>query len=628
MSLVGSLEDLGLVDLLQIVGISRRSGVLFLRNEGEVGMITLQDGRVCGALVRGSPRDLHGLLVGEGHVEKGAFDAATAEAEATDRPIDAVLAERELLSWESLGSIRRRSVEQAVLKLLCWTTGEFCLEIREKWKDSDPPVLAPEGIRVEFLALEAARLDDEAGASGEPGAEENTGANGDPVVARDVEAEEAVGELREAEIGVLQDEVGGLQEAEVVAEPQEAEQVAELQSAEPFSEALPEAEELPTTELPVVEHDLEATTQPLARRGTAVRRVELDGTAAGPRPPAPQSVPGGPPPLVLIEADLAVLEWTKASLADLFSRIHIFQHCELGLARIRQYLVSLTTPLVFLSPTLRQDAVAGVAGSRLLLDRLKAQAPRMPVLWYAEAGSAGPEPIAPADGLLTRPAARQLGDSRFQEQNGEAARRLRSALLEHLSVDPRAVVHRSPLSPQQSLSFLKEATAQLSEAASRGEVLPVLMRFAAQMFARVAMFMVRDGRVVGLAQIGLEKAGGPGNEAIRDVAFAARDSDRLQQALSEWLPIKAAPGSDGDLRFLALLGDQIPSESYLAPVRSAGEPVALLYADNLPGARPIGDTTALEVVLHQAGLALDRAALELALAEARGAGPDRGGSRG
>ncbi len=189
-------------------------------------------------------------------------------------------------------------------------------------------------------------------------------------------------------------------------------------------------------------------------------------------------------------------------------------------------------------------------------------------------------------------------------------------------------MHRSPLSPQQSLSFLKEATAQLSEAASRGEVLPVVMRFAAQMFARVAMFMVRDDRVVGLAQIGLEKAGGPGNEGIRDVAFAARDSDWLQQALSEWFPIRASPGSDGDLGFLALLGDQIPSESYLAPVRSAGEPVALLYADNLPGARPIGDTTALEVVLHQAGLALDRAALELALAEARGAGPDRGGSRG
>ena len=44
--------------------------------------------------------------------------------------------------------------------------------------------------------------------------------------------------------------------------------------------------------------------------------------------------------------------------------------------------------------------------------------------------------------------------------------------------------------------------------------------------------------------------------------------------------------------------------------------VAVLYADNLPSGAPIGDTSALEVVLHEAGLALDRAVLERALAEA------------
>jgi hypothetical protein len=43
--------------------------------------------------------------------------------------------------------------------------------------------------------------------------------------------------------------------------------------------------------------------------------------------------------------------------------------------------------------------------------------------------------------------------------------------------------------------------------------------------------------------------------------------------------------------------------------------VALLYADNLPESKPFGDTSALEVVLHHAGLALDRAALERALQE-------------
>ncbi len=41
MSLVGSLEDLGLGDILQIVSLSRKSGVLRLRCDGGEGRIVL-----------------------------------------------------------------------------------------------------------------------------------------------------------------------------------------------------------------------------------------------------------------------------------------------------------------------------------------------------------------------------------------------------------------------------------------------------------------------------------------------------------------------------------------------------------------------------------------------------------
>jgi hypothetical protein len=43
--------------------------------------------------------------------------------------------------------------------------------------------------------------------------------------------------------------------------------------------------------------------------------------------------------------------------------------------------------------------------------------------------------------------------------------------------------------------------------------------------------------------------------------------------------------------------------------------VALLYTDNLPGVKPIGNTTILEIALHEAGLALERALLERALSQ-------------
>jgi hypothetical protein len=54
----------------------------------------------------------------------------------------------------------------------------------------------------------------------------------------------------------------------------------------------------------------------------------------------------------------------------------------------------------------------------------------------------------------------------------------------------------------------------------------------------------------------------------------------------------------------------------VAPIESNQQVVAVVYGDNLPDAAPIGETISLEIVLHEAGLALERALLERALAEA------------
>ena len=63
----------------------------------------------------------------------------------------------------------------------------------------------------------------------------------------------------------------------------------------------------------------------------------------------------------------------------------------------------------------------------------------------------------------------------------------------------------------------------------------------------------------------------------------------------------------------------------MAPVESGGEVVALLYADALPDAGLPADTRALEVVLHEAGLALDQALVARSLAESSGrTGPGPG----
>jgi hypothetical protein len=244
----------------------------------------------------------------------------------------------------------------------------------------------------------------------------------------------------------------------------------------------------------------------------------------------------------------------------------------------------------------------------------------MPVLLARREGDPAFE--VGADGSLEKPTATQLADPRCAGDRQRLALGLRTALAETLARGAAPPRESPPpgggMSPEM-LGRLRAASARLRDPASRGDVLSLALRFAAETFARVAIFMLRDDQVLGLAQIGLPKAGGPGDASIGEVVLPHREPSWFRRVLDTRNPLRGAPEDEGDQRLAVLLGNAIPTEAYVAPIESGEHVVALLYADNLPGGDPIGDTTALEVVLHEAGLALDRAVLERALAEAEGA---------
>jgi hypothetical protein len=225
-----------------------------------------------------------------------------------------------------------------------------------------------------------------------------------------------------------------------------------------------------------------------------------------------------------------------------------------------------------------------------------------------------------ADGVLEKPTATQLADPRCASDRARVAEALRQALREQLARGgerPPVAGPRAAMSPD-ALARLRSASERLRDPATGGDVLSLVLRFAAESFARVAVFMVREDQVLGLAQIGLPRAGGPGDAAIGEVILPHRESAWFRRVIDGRRPLRSAPEDEGDQRLAVLLGNAIPGEAYVAPIESGERVIALLYADNLPGGEPIGDTAALEIVLHEAGLALDRAVLERALAEAEG----------
>jgi hypothetical protein len=591
MSLVGSLEDLGLGDILQIVHLSGKSGVLALRSDVGEGQILFERGLVRAATTRDLPQDLRELLARRKSIGLDALAEAAREARKQSQPLSSLLVARGLIAPDSLDELRGQAIADAVMAMFRWRAGEFSFEVREGAVGDDDDLALARGLNPQFLALESAREDDESDAdtavvAAAPLAPEDDPFAGPPPPAR---VELAGDEVEAAPADVVDDEA-----EPAITEPEPALAVSE---AEPAAEP-PRAH----SAAPSLDESLRAS------EATSVRE------------PAP---PTQPPPVIVIDGALPVLEWVKSALAG-YGRIHTFQHTELGIQRIRQYLLRRELPLVLIGANAPPDPVSGARDVYDVTARLRRQSPGLPIVVMTAAGSRPParrrSGTAPT-AFVERPKDGALSDVRRSAERLEIAASLRSALAALPDAHASLAASQPALRPEapplrDDLTRLREASSRLRERARQGEVLSNVLSFAAQSFSRVALFMVRDETLVGIAQLGLAKAGGPDDEALRDVQIPLRESAWVRRVLDTLAPVRGRPRDDGDQRLCVMLGNDIPREAFLAPIESANRVVAVLYADNLPGGLLLPETGALEVVLHEAGLALDRSLLERALTEA------------
>jgi hypothetical protein len=332
-------------------------------------------------------------------------------------------------------------------------------------------------------------------------------------------------------------------------------------------------------------------------------------------------------PLVVIDPELRALEWIKSVLAGLYAPVHIFQDREGGIGRVRQYLSRAEVPAVLISSQIPTDSLDPTTGLTELLARLRAQALGMPLLVMHDGSAGMPAGAADADAIVTRPTTAMLVGRRSQAEVAQQAEQLQDALepwSQPVSREARAAPARSaapPTSlPAPGLERLLQMSGRLRDPATRGEVLNLVLEFAAESFGRVAMFMVRDDVAVGIAQCGLPAAGGPGDDEFCELQVPLDESAWFRAAIESGEACTAPPQNEGDRRLSEMLGRSAPAEAYTAPIESRGHVAALLYADNLPEEQPIGDMTMLSILLYEAGLVLDRALLERALADAESSG--------
>lgn len=145
MSLIGNLEDLCLGEILQIINLSRKTGVLTVRSEGRKAILCFNEGQVVQGMSTVFHRGVGELLIRRGVLdERTLLEAATrAQKDPGKPPIGVVLAREFGVSPKVIESAVREQIERVIFSLFSWTTGTFDFEPKPSIELSDDLRLDP-----------------------------------------------------------------------------------------------------------------------------------------------------------------------------------------------------------------------------------------------------------------------------------------------------------------------------------------------------------------------------------------------------------------------------------------------------------------------------------------------------
>ncbi len=649
MSLVGNLEDLGLGDILQIVSLSRKSGVLSLTWDERKGRIIFRDGQVVGAESNERPERLETLIARAKILSpenvKNAVSLKRGIGET--KSLREIIVERLQADNSKIEDALREHVETVVFGFFMWPEGNFNFELKDpdfektELDENTAEMLLESGMNPQFLAMEGTRLQDEARRDGAfrpvpmPG-----------------QAEEKAPPAQEGE------------GAETSASPQPA---GESQAA-----ATGGASEVADKKQNVEE--------------------EISRVSAVPQ-------------VVVIDDDPEISALITRYLAGMGYSSQAVQKVVDGLNKVKELISQGFCPVVIADMFMPRSDGEGILGGVEIVESVKSSSPYVPVLLVSDYPNQKAEEKAREAGLdeyIDKPKRTQIwGEeptpelSRFKEE----LTRLVPELVEKAVPPPEAPETTQPQAPPQAatpqpqtppqtqptpqqeqksaqgpeqpmpgpptveeeswwdpgreislelgeephpytgeempqvsrgLGLLKSMISELHDPEFSGQITLMVLRFAAELMNRAVIFLVMRDKVAGLGQFGVELNGIDPFRQVRRMRIPLNEASIFRDVVTRRSSYKKELAETKWNNYLVqCLGGVKPAESFAAPIIASGRVAAVLYGDNVPDEKPIGDTDSLEIFLAQAGLAMERALLERKLTEISGReGSNRSASYG
>ena len=160
----------------------------------------------------------------------------------------------------------------------------------------------------------------------------------------------------------------------------------------------------------------------------------------------------------------------------------------------------------------------------------------------------------------------------------------------------------------RSFSLLRQLINELSNPNDIGQVSATILRLSAEYLDRGALFMAADDAFVGLGGFGITGGGDAMDARVRHLRLSRSEPSVLADVVS------ANGAHRGKMRrtpanveLIERLGGLLPTEVVALPIMHGNRAIGILYGDNAEHRAPIDSMTGLEIFLSQAGFAFGNA---------------------
>jgi CheY-like chemotaxis protein len=626
MGLVGNLEDLGLGDILQIVSLARKSGVLNL-SSGEVkGKIIFKDGLVVSALSSEIKRNFGLMLVEAGVIDQAQLEQVVEQAKkGPDQAliIKDFLVEKFSIPREKIEQVISREVEDVVYSFFTWSEGNFSFELMEvqdeiqSLKNPWRQFVLDQGLSPQYLSMEGTRLQDE-----RKRAETGPAVGALPGEdAFDIKDEEF---KRDATASASEEDFSSVSDFIKHHEKQMAAS-AEKTSARPEAESSAQAGTGP---------ELKATAP------AAVAKPELAESAG-------KKIPGQV--VIAVDDEPLMLEALDRHFSQRNCQVEIFSSVVPALERLRALHKKSIIPLVVADLIMPSSGDQSLLGGLEILRELKKLNPAIPCIITTDYENQPAQKQAENLGVnyfFFKPKSSQIDENFSNPELVNFLQLLESAITALAKTIPAREVKPAAertdelfdlvdelkrelgdedftipdLEEKKSrgLHMLRNMIAELNDPSSNGQITLLVLRFASELMNRAVIFVVTKDQVAGLGQFGIQLNGRDPEKQVRKMRIPLDEPSIFQEVMQKRIPLKKKLKNNKWNQYLIdRLGGLEPREVFVAPIITSGKVAAIIYGDNVPEEREIGDTESLEIFLVQVGLAIEKALLERRLKELR-----------